>query len=163
MLPIAKSDEPTDLFYRYMMPCLQIKHIKKNGGTTVVVNIEDVAKSLNVPPIPLLAFFSSSLGVKLSSNVLGGLQSKEILQVMLSELIDEFILCNKCGYPELDFSCHGKKIKKCKLIAKCRCCGCNYSCKSSNGSIDKFIKKFIVSEFSVRELLDKPRRSGASC
>lgn len=47
----------SDQFYRYKMPKLQAKvEGKGNGIKTVIVNMVDIAKALNRPPMCMLPF-----------------------------------------------------------------------------------------------------------
>ena len=52
-----------DPFYRYKMPSLVVKvEGKGNGIKTVILNLDDVARSLGRPSIYLMKYFSCKLG-----------------------------------------------------------------------------------------------------
>lgn len=52
----------TDQFYRYKMPKLLAKvEGKGNGIKTVIVNMVDIAKALNRPPMCMFCFYSEYL------------------------------------------------------------------------------------------------------
>ena len=111
---IAIEDRQTDQHYRYRMDLLETKYETEK---TVIVNLESVAKSLNVVPKMILKYFGIRLGCQtIQPNILKGYHRN--LQDILQRFIEEYVLCLKCQLPELDYR-RGKK----EIRFSCRSCG----------------------------------------
>ena len=88
-----------DPFYRYKMPSLVVKvEGRGNGVKTVIINLDDVARSLGRPAIYLIKYFSYELGTqthfdsKNNRYIVNGLQDAGKLQDMLDLFIKNFVL-----------------------------------------------------------------------
>jgi translation initiation factor 2 beta subunit (eIF-2beta)/eIF-5 len=116
-----------DAYARYKMPKLESR-IKDKGkfAETFVSNLVDVAKSLKVKLPAPLKFIESNLGSQFmladkkdpSSYYIKGRFSYEQLYEPLRAFIDQYVLCTKCGLPELEY-----KKDKDKYYQSCKSCG----------------------------------------
>eukprot|EP01083_Nonionella_stella_P005964 17226_1 len=150
--------DANDVNYRYKMPPLQTKiEGRGNGIKTVLMNIPDVAKHLHTEPSYATKFFGMEVGAlsqydhKRNVGIVHGVHQPKDLQVMLQKFIREFILCEKCKLPELQFKVHQKKNI---LLQKCASCGW----KGSNGSTHK-VKTYIINHPPKKKDKDKGRSS----
>lgn len=114
-----------DAFYRYKMPRLQAKvEGKGNGIKTVVVNMVDIARSLDRPPTYVTKYFGCELGaqtqfdIKAERYIVNGCHDAAKMQDMLDGFIKRFVLCEKCDNPETVL-----KVKKNMIGAACKACG----------------------------------------
>jgi len=114
-----------DAFYRYKMPRLQAKvEGKGNGIKTVVVNMVDIARSLDRPPTYVTKYFGCELGaqtqfdIKAERYIVNGCHDAAKMQDMLDGFIKRFVLCEKCDNPETIL-----KVKKNMIGAACKACG----------------------------------------
>jgi len=114
-----------DNYYRYKMPRMQAKvEGKGNGIKTVLVNMVDVARSLDRPPTYVTKYFGCELGaqtqfdVKNERYIVNGCHEAGKLQDMLDGFIKKFVLCEKCENPETVL-----KVKKNMIGASCKACG----------------------------------------
>jgi len=94
----------TDAFYRYKMPALVAKvEGRGNGIKTVIVNMSDIAKSLDRPPSYTTKFFGFELGALTTIDhekdryIVNGKHDQETLAKALDNFIERFVLCKKCG------------------------------------------------------------------
>ena len=113
------------------MPSLVVKvEGKGNGIKTVILNLDDVAKSLGRPSIYLMKYFSCELGTQTrfdSKNhryIVNGLHDTEKLQDMLDIFIKKFVLCEMCLNPETSY-----KILQKRGVIKSSCGACGHSFK----------------------------------
>lgn len=120
--------EVTDSFYRYKMPRLVAKvEGKGNGIKTVIVNMVDIAKALNRPPMYSTKYFGIELGaqvnheVKTDRYIVNGAHDANKLQELLDGFIKRFVLCASCSNPETDL-----RVRKERITAKCKACGHMY-------------------------------------
>uniref|UniRef100_UPI00358E348E eukaryotic translation initiation factor 5 n=1 Tax=Myxine glutinosa TaxID=7769 RepID=UPI00358E348E len=117
----------SDQFYRYKMPRLIAKvEGKGNGIKTVVVNMTDIAKSLNRPPTYPTKYFGCELGaqtqfdVKNDRFIVNGAHESNRLQDMLDGFIKKFVLCPECENPETVLHINARK----QIISQtCKACG----------------------------------------
>lgn len=114
-----------DMFYRYKMPRLLAKvEGKGNGIKTVVVNMADVAKSLNRPPTYPTKFFGCELGAqtqwdqKNERYIVNGEHDQGKLQDILDGFIRKFVLCPACDNPETSLV-----VKRNQIHQSCKACG----------------------------------------
>jgi len=114
-----------DNYYRYKMPRMQAKvEGKGNGIKTVLVNMVDVARSLDRPPTYVTKYFGCELGaqtqfdVKNERYIVNGCHESGKLQDMLDGFIKKFVLCEQCDNPETVL-----KVKKNMIGASCKACG----------------------------------------
>lgn len=116
----------TDSFYRYKMPALIAKvEGRGNGIKTVIVNMADIAKSLDRPASYTTKFFGFELGALTMIDadkdryVVNGKHDQEILARTLDNFIERFVLCKKCGRnPETKMV-----FRKDTIILHCIACG----------------------------------------
>lgn len=116
----------TDAFYRYKMPALIAKvEGRGNGIKTVIVNMADVAKSLDRPPSYTTKFFGFELGALTTIDadkdryIVNGKHDQETLAKALDGFIERFVLCKKCGRnPETKMV-----FRKDVIILHCIACG----------------------------------------
>jgi len=110
------SDDP---HYRYKMEPIETNTIAKNGGTTIIVNSEYIAKDIYRTVKNLKTCFSKGLGSKVDIidgqlNIPGN-HKVLVLQDILQKYIRINVLCEKCFNPEtLPY----------KKYYKCQACGC---------------------------------------
>lgn len=131
LINIQNIDDP---HARYKMPKLNSR-IKEKGkfAETFVSNLAEVAQALKVDLRALLKFVESSLGSQFmlgrgtsedqkdtSSYYIKGRFSYETLYQALRGFIDQYVLCTKCGLPELEYK---SEIKEKKAIRSCKSCG----------------------------------------
>uniref|UniRef100_A0A8C8BVZ9 Eukaryotic translation initiation factor 5 n=1 Tax=Oncorhynchus tshawytscha TaxID=74940 RepID=A0A8C8BVZ9_ONCTS len=116
-----------DQFYRYKMPRIIAKvEGKGNGIKTVIVNMTDVAKSLNRPPTYPTKFFGCELGAQTQFDakndrfIVNGSHEANKLQDMLDGFIRKFVLCPECDNPETDLHINAKKQT---IGNSCKACG----------------------------------------
>lgn len=115
-----------DASYRYKMPKLGTKiEGRGNGIKTVIVNMVDIAKALHVNPGYPTKFFGIELGAqsKFSSKteraIVNGSHNAPDLAKLLEKFIDNFVLCPRCGLPEIKLSI------KSNIKYDCAACGDN--------------------------------------
>lgn len=116
----------TDSFYRYKMPALVAKvEGRGNGIKTVIVNMADIAKSLDRPASYTTKFFGFELGALTMIDadkdryIVNGKHDQETLAKTLDNFIERFVLCKKCGRnPETKMIFKGDQI-----ILHCIACG----------------------------------------
>lgn len=131
-----------DVFYRYKMPALLSKtEGRGNGIKTVVLNLQDVARSLVRPPVYILKFFGNEVGAQTISSeqdsryILTGVHPVDSLQNILDSFIKSFVLCGSCLNPETDLV-----VTKDEMINKvCKACG-----KTTIGDMRHKLASFIV-------------------
>jgi len=116
----------TDSFYRYKMPALVAKvEGRGNGIKTVIVNMSDIAKSLDRPASYTTKFFGFELGALTTNDqekdryIVNGKHDQETLAKALDNFIDRFVLCKKCGRnPETKML-----LRSDTIILHCIACG----------------------------------------
>jgi len=123
-------DNSEDAFYRYKVRQLYIQIVGKGKMIkTVLLNVDDVSKDLQVAPQYLTAYLGYELGAQskydlkkpdreratLNGDIDSGAFNKALLQ-----FIKEFVLCPICGLPEITMEIDKKTDK---LTVTCRGCG----------------------------------------
>jgi translation initiation factor 2 beta subunit (eIF-2beta)/eIF-5 len=117
-------EDPT---YRYQRPGLKLKvESQGNGVKTKIMNLREVAEGLGVPTEYPLKFLSLRFGsqpiFKEKGNeitaILKGSFTNEEMTKALDILVEKFLLCPKCTYPELIIH-----VKKKLVYGRCECCG----------------------------------------
>jgi translation initiation factor 5 len=119
-LNIGGGDDP---HYRYKMPSISTKTESKNGGTTIIENIDTIANKLKRSPNEFQKYFSKSLSCNVKYNkdkgiMISAKKEKEELQSILTEYINKFVLCPQCQNPETT-----KAVGKKKTTLTCAACG----------------------------------------
>lgn len=115
-----------DPFYRYKMPRLVAKvEGSGNGIKTLIVNMEDIGKSLSRPPSYVTKYFGCELGAqtqmdeKSSRFIVNGAHDAARLSELLDGFIKKFVSCQKCRNPETNM-----RIKfNDDISLKCLACG----------------------------------------
>lgn len=110
-----------DDFYRYKMDKMIITlGGNGNGLYTTINNIESISKSINTPSIIVLKYIASNLGSNYNENKkkFSGHHKIDILQNILYQYINTFVLCNNCNIPELSY-----KIEIPNTMCNCSACG----------------------------------------
>lgn len=93
---IGKSTDP---FYRYRRPLSIIEH---KLGKTIIINLNEIANALHTKPLYLVYYFKLKKSVSVTKRLeINGIITKLELETLINQFIDEYILCNICGYPEL--------------------------------------------------------------
>jgi len=117
----------SDQFYRYKMPKLLAKvEGKGNGIKTVIVNMVEVAKALNRPPMYPTKYFGCVLGAQVNGDVkteryiVNGSHEASKLQDLLDGFIQKYVLCPSCENPETDLTVSQRKGT---ITTKCKACG----------------------------------------
>uniref|UniRef100_T1IQQ0 Eukaryotic translation initiation factor 5 n=1 Tax=Strigamia maritima TaxID=126957 RepID=T1IQQ0_STRMM len=117
----------SDQFYRYKMPRLIAKvEGKGNGIKTVIVNMVDIAKSLQRPATYPTKYFGCELGAQTQFDfkndryIVNGSHDAPKLQDLLDGFIKKFVLCPECDNPETHLIVHQKKQT---ITQHCIACG----------------------------------------
>jgi translation initiation factor 5 len=122
-----------------------------NGIKTVLVNVGDVAASLNREAPEITKFFGCELGSQTTYSadtdraIVNGAHRDQDLQSHLSRYIENFVLCKNCRLPETHY-----KIKDGMISQKCLACG-------SKDSVDMTHKLTVSVLFAVLPLLGRSR------
>jgi len=103
-------DDPS---YRYKMPKMQLKKESRlNGVKTNLVNVDDVANALRVPPSAIMKFMCHELGANMEqTSIVKGEHAYPIILKHLDKFIHKYVLCKGCKYPELRRFAEGKNLK----------------------------------------------------
>jgi translation initiation factor 5 len=158
-----------DMFYRYKMPELLIKHESRgNGAKTVFPNIREVCVKLQRPPELLNKYFGNELGAQASflkgddKFLVMGHRTQEDMQVLVYKFIERTILCKQCRNPETEPRVE-KKNRNERLVMTCRSCGKDTEV-SSTEKIHKFMCETYVAlaKHKKKDVIPKPEGAGAS-
>ena len=112
---LTPIDDPS---YRYKMPRLIPKvEGRGNGIKTVIVNINDIATSLNRDPSEITKYFGFELGAQTTMAavtpgggdgderyIVNGSHSMNDLQNLIFKYIESFVLCKNCHLPETHYT-----------------------------------------------------------
>lgn len=99
---------------------------KGNGIKTVIVNMVDIAKSLNRPPMYPTKYFGCVLGAQVNYDpkneryIVNGSHESSKLQDLLDGFIQKYVLCPSCHNPETVL---GVLTKKNTITTSCKACG----------------------------------------
>jgi len=125
---IAGINPVDDPSYRYKMPKIQAKvEGRGNGIKTCLLNVNEVAFSLNREAPEVTKFFGCELGSQTAYSkeddskaraLVNGAHSTQDLQSHLSKYIENYVLCKQCKLPETYY-----KIKAGIISQKCQACG----------------------------------------
>lgn len=109
-----------DPYYRYRMPVMQIKtEGKGNGIKTVIINLQEIALSLERDPEYIIKFFSFQLGAgSHKKNTINGNHQRQVLDAALDVFIEKYVLCCECGNPETIFKRDKLGCKACGFVQK---------------------------------------------
>jgi translation initiation factor 2 beta subunit (eIF-2beta)/eIF-5 len=142
MINIIQQD---DEFQRYKMPVLEIKY--SNKKFTLLENIGDIAKHLHIKEDIIIKYISIENNTNNKNNKLNGIFQQNDLQKIIYTFIEKFVLCDKCGLPELKHKAYDKHI-----LNKCLSCGEKYL-TNDNHKVkkywsNKYPKKFNHKKFT---------------
>jgi translation initiation factor 5 len=129
-----------DPSYRYKMPKMQLSQESRlNGVKTNIVNIDDVAEHLRVPPLALMKFFCAELGANMEkTSLIKGKHPYDILERHLDKFIRKYVICQNCKYPELKMKVEGKG----DLVSNCNSCGTMNKHDSTHKAGKVFVLEF---------------------
>lgn len=114
-----------DLYYRYRMPVPQLKIEKKK---TIIVNINDIAKSLERTSDIIIKFISLEIGVtSCNNNSLNGEYDVDTILNCLDKFIEEYVLCCSCNFP-----CTYFESDNASVILKCLNCNDKFPLDMNN-------------------------------
>ncbi|TLY46859.1 MAG: eukaryotic translation initiation factor eIF-2-beta/eIF-5 family protein [Gammaproteobacteria bacterium] len=147
----------TDPFYRYKMPSLQARIEGGRRKTkTVLINLEDMCKSLNRPPLYVLKYFAYELGTSSQLSKLSGVNKYMLLGVfdviklreILAKFIDKFVICINCNNPETKLIIDEPLTKKTdtSLSLLCQACGNHNRLSKNTRGVDNKMINYIVRE-----------------
>jgi len=146
----------SDPFYRYKMSQMQVQVIG-NGKMvrTSLVNLEDVAKDLNLPPSYIPNYLAKIIGAQAKYDKkrperergsISGEYPLGELSDLVQRFIKEFVLCKKCKLPELTHSAVGNK-KDVRIT--CRSCGYKGTLSADKDLNEKF-RRFVINNPPTR-------------
>jgi len=166
--PLTIAIDPScqsDPFYRYKMRQLQVQVIG-NGKMvrTSLTNLEDVSKDLNLPPAYIPNYLAKVIGAqakydkKKPERERGSISGEYPLPELSDHLIrfiKEFVLCQKCRYPELTYSGQGNK-KDVRMA--CRSCGWKGLLSSAKDINEKF-RRFVINNPPPKSASIAPKKA----
>ncbi len=120
----------SDPFFRYQRELIKIQIQNNNGGVTKLLNIENIAKSLNIQVKDFLSFLKKKLNVTILEKdfILKKVETVDKLEEFLEEFIKLNVLCPKCNNPEFTETKETVKNKTNKtnnIVRTCKACGNN--------------------------------------
>eukprot|EP00467_Chlorarachnion_reptans_P019263 CAMPEP_0114519100 /NCGR_PEP_ID=MMETSP0109-20121206/18813_1 /TAXON_ID=29199 /ORGANISM="Chlorarachnion reptans, Strain CCCM449" /LENGTH=359 /DNA_ID=CAMNT_0001699797 /DNA_START=219 /DNA_END=1298 /DNA_ORIENTATION=- len=125
------------------MPRVQSKiEGRGNGIKTVIPNMPDIAKALNCPPEFPTKFFGIELGAqskweaKSERAIVNGEHHVPALQPIMTKFIEMFILCPRCGLPEIKW-----KVTKSAIKIDCAACGHNGQINTAHRLLQFILKQ----------------------
>jgi len=152
--------DANDASYRYQMHPLKTKiEGRGNGIKTVITNVTTVANELHTDPSYITKFFGMECGAvsKFDTQRNVGIvkckrEAKEF-QEQLTRFINDFILCPRCGLPELKSEIYptSKQLKH-----SCAPCGLEYF-NNSEHKVRKFIINNPTSSIKAKGNKSKPK------
>lgn len=176
MANVNINSKVSDQFFRYKMPKLIAKvEGKGNGIKTVIVNMPEIAKALNRPPMYPTKYFGCVLGAQVNFDskserfIVNGAHDPEKLQDLLDGFIQKYVLCHSCENPETVLSVSKKK----EIIGtSCMACGHSGTISALNDRVGAYILKNPppkqtagtagAANSSTTESADKKSKSGKS-
>jgi translation initiation factor 2 beta subunit (eIF-2beta)/eIF-5 len=130
MLNINNSD---DISYRYQMPQVSIKYAGNgNGKYTIINNMDEIAIALNSPSEIIYKFISFSCGSAYNEKDKSITGHHDNIQSIIFDYINNFVICETCNIPELNYYLEKISAKKTNLICKCSACGTINKVKYNN-------------------------------
>lgn len=152
--------ENVDAFYRYKMEAIQAKCEGRGNGTkTVLTNLENIGRDIAHDVNLVFSFIRASLGVQGTNKkgrfIITGHHDQLVLQGLIFDFIDEFVLCRTCRNPETHLSC---ATKTALLRQDCKACGSNIPLQSRH----KFFEKICRFYLSKNEYETKPKEMTTS-
>jgi len=139
MLNVNGSD---DDFYRYKMNRVNISNKGNgNGQFTIINNLEEISKTINTPCEILYKYIANDLGSSFNEKKksLTGTHTQETIQNSIFKYINDFVICTKCGIPEINYTLKDKN----NVESKCSACG-SYNIIKNNNKINFKINDLIL-------------------
>ena len=135
--PVRVSLDPRDPSSRYKTRQLQIYTIGKNKMVrTVLLNVTDVAKDMRVPSDYIVKFLGYELYARTSENAINGDHSPQEISKVMLKFLNEIVLCDRCGLPEVSIDVvSAEKTKR-----RCHACGQYGTLKLSNPKFFKYVQ-----------------------
>ncbi|KAI5191269.1 translation initiation factor 5 [Nematocida sp. AWRm77] len=135
----------SDAFYRYKMSPVSVKvEGRGNGIKTVLMNIEEISRSLDRDPKHITKYLSyemgalSSIDEKNNKYIVNGAHEKERVQEYLFNFIDTFVLCKECKNPETTLFCSDSRKT---VHQQCAACGYEGIVRSANKLMKTLLKE----------------------
>jgi len=135
---------PSDPGSRYKTRQLQVQVVGKSKMIkTVLVNILDCAKYMQVPPSYLGTFMGYEIGAQAKFDpkkperqqaFLSGEHDTKDLSRICSQFIQEVVLCPNCGLPEILIY-----IEDNKVLGNCRACGAHSPLAITNEKFKRYV------------------------
>ena len=127
-----------DIYQRYKMPSVNIKYQGKKF--TIITNIKDISKSIHIKNGILDKFLAIENNTNNKNEKFNGVFELKDIQDQIYLFIEQFVLCEYCGLPEL-------KHKACKghILNKCMSCGEKYLTKSNHKVKNYWSNKYEIS------------------
>jgi translation initiation factor 5 len=143
--PKLLSLVPTEPGSRYKTRQLQVQVVGKSKMMkTVLVNILDAAKDMQIPPPYLGTFMGYEIGAQAKWDpkkperqqaFLSGEHNTKDLSRICLQFIKEVVLCPNCGLPEIVIEISSES----KVTGRCRACGGNAELRISNEKFKRYI------------------------
>lgn len=146
MLNINKTKDP---FYRYKMHKIEIQKIGRgNGCNTMLINLDTIEEDLGHPSEIIFKFIGHNLGVKVDKkkNTVGGHHEYIEIQATIFKYIDIFVICQKCGIPEII-----PVIIKKTLVFRCSACGENYKIVREPKTCNNILKYLETNVWEIKK------------
>lgn len=133
MLSIGGTFE-TDTSYRYKRPDPELKTSNAKGGETIIKNTLDICKALNRDASIIISYIKKN-GCPASIQKKKGcddeikintVMSKEDINKYIEDLINDLVICKKCGNPETVIEFHlnsGDSDLDTGSYLRCAACG----------------------------------------
>lgn len=126
--------------YRYKMQKVSISYGGNgNGVFTILNNISDISESINTPSDILCKYIAYILGSSYNEKKKALTGQHGNIQEIIFDYINNFVICQSCGIPELSYSLVKISGKKFNLESKCSACGITNCPKSTNKITEKGI------------------------
>jgi len=135
---------PSDPGSRYKTRPLQVQVVGKSKMIkTMLLNVLDVAKDMQVPPAYIGVFmgyvcgatfkFDSKKPERQQAYLSGEREAKDLSKIMLS-FINEVLLCPQCNLPEILIT-----IEKDDVFGNCRACGSHSALKITDEKFKRYV------------------------
>lgn len=139
-----------DVSYRYKVPIPKIEH--KNRKTKIT-NLSEIANAIKRNPDYISKYFGCELSTvykyKNDECIINGNHSRQVLDKILDDFINKWVLCSNCELPETDLL-----VRKNKIYFDCKACG-NHSKCNYNHKLAKFILKNLPNDI-YKQRADEP-------
>lgn len=124
-----------DNFYRYKMNKVSVTNKGfGNGLITTINNLDEISKSINTPSEVLYKYIATNLGTNYNDKTksLTGKHTQDKIQETIYSYINSFVICSKCGIPEINYTIKTLSKKNCIVEPRCSACGSVDTLKDNN-------------------------------